>query len=429
MVLNPANPVSNGAKGGRAGGIASGIAKRQKLAVAKVGGSTSGPSKPSKRVKREDSDIEDDDTDLFLTDFTEMASEVTPPEAYPRETYSLPFIIQTKKATVKFILTAKPLGKAMISHLKDALVRAIKSGVFQEEMFGTWVMENQAELCLNIGSAVVPSLLGLRHFLQPTTLNHKAMSKAACHQLLQGLRDNTDKLLAAYEKAGPYPNLPNLSAQLTTLPQSKEHPITQKMHTEQINALYEQNAGSAEVIRRELCEWRAIIHSSLHNVLQEKEGVIAMARYLVDNMDILDPNHNLPNATIEETTDETTEDQTKQDGNKYLIPPAATEPAQTKDVTSDTQLPVAVIRVVCTKLTGEAGHPCPCDKCDPEYETKLEALVHERIKRDTKAMRKEAYNQGATAGWNAGWTHAMKDIIDRYGHLDPAPVDDKVYQK
>ena len=43
--------------------------------------------------------------------------------------------------------------------------------------------------------------------------------------------------------------------------------------------------------------------------------------------------------------------------------------------------------------------------------------------------RKEAYNQGVAKGWEAGWTHAMKPTMDRYGKLDLPPVDEDVYQK
>ena len=96
---------------------------------------------------------------------------------------------------------------------------------------------------------------------------------------------------------------------VTTLPQNRDNPVSQKLHQEQMNAVYQQVAGTAEIVRQELCQWQALVSCSLQTVLQEKETTIALARYLLDNMDLLDPSHSLPDATIQEATKDAPEDE------------------------------------------------------------------------------------------------------------------------
>ena len=141
------------------------------------------------------------------------------------------------------------------------------------------MLKAQGRLSTDLGAGLVPSLVSQRHYLQPQSLTNQRLSKTAVRTLLGNLATKSVDLLAEYERTNKFPNQNELTTSLMTLEPDKGQTITLRNHQEQITALYQLLAGTGECIRRELCQWQAVLTNQMDLVLAEKELVMGVARY------------------------------------------------------------------------------------------------------------------------------------------------------
>ena len=55
-----------------------------------------------------------------------------------------------------------------------------------------------------------------------------------------------------------------------------------------MNLLYQILADTGETIRREVCMWEAVLTAKMHEVMEEKEVVLGVAKFLLGNAVRLD---------------------------------------------------------------------------------------------------------------------------------------------
>ena len=424
MVRNPKNPMPQRSKGGQIGGVNSGVSRRKAKATVKDADPPAAESsKGKKRMK-----IEDDlDSDVFdeappLTNYTNLAM-----GGDPGEVLEMPVTIQTSTTQVRIALTIEPFGTPIAKYLKDSLTKALKIGTFNQEMFETWLDDNQAKLSMNIGSAVVPSLLTLRNYLQPAPLNHQKMNKTAVRELLKNLHHKSLKLLEGYEETDSFPNQPDLTISLSTLPAGdRANPviISQRQHQEQMTALYQQLAGTAEGIRRELSEWNAVIAYSLQEVGNEKSTVVALAQYLLENLEQLEPGSELPDLVYEVKPNEGEHEQDDTNGPYPTPGPGAADVTNDAEETqTNRRIPRVMVQQIVRELTDEPTHLCACVDCDPEGDAKFEQEVTKRLAGAYQAIENQIAERALEQGWAAGWSNAMRPMLDNAAAMGiPYPV-------
>ena len=100
---------------------------------------------------------------------------------------------------------------------------------------------------MSLEPSLILSLLNLRNYLQSTSVTNTKLNKQTVKNLLITVIRNTKRILQEYE-------LPNASLNMFDL-------ITNLMTfiDDRTSAVYQLVAGTEEMIRRELCEWTALI--------------------------------------------------------------------------------------------------------------------------------------------------------------------------
>ena len=236
MVRNASNSQPQKSPGGKLGGINPGISRRANMAAG------SSKSKGKQRASNLFSPNQKETSKSGLSNQMELDEESDTENVVenPRfisfdftdreKQYSIPVTMQASSTLVQIELTVEDVGKPLVGYLKKMLQEAERTKAFDPTSFGTWLQKNQGKLSQNLGACLVPSLVSLRHHIQPQPLTSQKMAKAAVRNLLSTVGKQSLDLLSEYEQSGKFPTQGELTGSLMTFDQDKGHVISTKQH-------------------------------------------------------------------------------------------------------------------------------------------------------------------------------------------------------
>lgn len=173
-------------------------------------------------------------------------------------------------------------------------------------------------------------------------------------------------------------------------------------HAEQVKAAQTFLDGTGEQIRRKLGIWRNELDVQAVKIKQNKEFIIAVAFYLLDEI----PNPKEP--TLPTPGPEQANPNEPKDEPHELTSLPSTEPKQSPDT---------IPKIMIQELEGKYEHVCLCSTCHPISKEDADA-AHERLVDSIKAeLEQEITNrishQERRVGWEAGWRLKAKAFMEQ----------------